>query len=93
MDPRKIKPKEEIKLTPCPVCNTPFFVGYNSHEICRECYWHDDYHPVFDGPDDISGANKMSLNEAIANYKKYGICQLHMIEVKEKLKRYMVKKR
>ncbi len=91
MDPRKIKKEIKIELLPCLVCNTPFFMSYNSHNICWECFWHDDYVPGYHHPDEISGANQMSLNEARENYKNHGISDLKMMEVKERLKRYRVK--
>ena len=92
MDPRKSEKETKIELRPCPVCNIlQFGIGFRTQDICRECYWQDDYTPYYDSPDEISGANQMSLNEARENYKNHGICQLHMMEVKERLKRYRVK--
>ena len=41
------------------------------HDICPVCYWEND--PVQNSNhDSCNGANRISLNEAIANYKEFG---------------------
>ena len=68
----------------CPCC------GYYTFEdeehaffgICKVCFYQNDF--VGD-PDTMKGANKVTLNEARANYKKYGICEERFIEDKDRL--------
>lgn len=64
---------------PCPVCDTPQFEYYNSDEICGVCSWHDDGYE--DRPDEISGANHISLTKARANYSIYTVSKLHWIPI------------
>ena len=72
MDPRK-NPKITKESRPCIVCNSDSFEGgYGSYDICSVCKWQDDDAFVYNEPDEV-GANGVSLNEAIENYKKYGI--------------------
>ena len=78
MNSRKIK-KEVEDLRPCPVCDNTCFTGIASQNICSVCKWQDDYVIGYHHSDEISGANKMSLNEARENYKKYGISDLNML--------------
>ncbi len=63
---------EENEKYRCPCC------GYKTldppphyFEICEVCYWQDDL-VQFDEPDRRGGANKVSLNEARANFRKFG---------------------
>lgn len=84
MDPRK-NPKIVIEPRPCPVCNIDIFTeGYDSYDICNICRWVDDDSFVYNEPDEV-GANGVSLNEAIENYKKYGICNPELLERLKKL--------
>lgn len=58
----------------CPCC------GYRtleseppgSYEICPVCWWEDDG-VQFRDPTLTGGANSLSLNEARANYRRYGV--------------------
>lgn len=65
-----------MKRVKCPCC------GYYTHyakdylylfQFCDVCFWQFDV--THDEPDRVIGANKISLNEARENYKKYGICK------------------
>lgn len=57
----------------CPCC------GYftlkentgNSFQLCEVCFWEDDGIQSSD-PDYEGGANRVSLNQAIQNFKKFG---------------------
>ena len=68
-----------MKNVKCPCC------GYYTHtedcylfEICKVCFWQYDL-TSHDTPNVKSGANKISLNEARENYKKYGVSELEYI--------------
>jgi hypothetical protein len=53
---------------PCPCCGKR---AVEEYEICSECGWeHDDVQ--VDDPDYRGGANRLSLNEAKANYEATG---------------------
>ncbi|MBS1614261.1 MAG: hydrolase [Bacteroidetes bacterium] len=57
----------------CPCCG--YYTLEHIHhrqEICEVCYWQDEYYTDPDIPD--GGPNKESLNEARANFIKYGAC-------------------
>lgn len=58
----------------CPCCGflTRSEYAYGTYEICPVCGWEDDSAQAVD-PNFPGGANKESLNEAQANYKKYGV--------------------
>jgi hypothetical protein len=63
------------KKVGCPVCkvlvfNKNEFPG--SYLICPNCGWEDDELQYLDA-DYEGGANDVSLNQAIKNFKKYGI--------------------
>lgn len=45
-----------------------------TYNICKVCYWEDDKFQYND-PDYISGANKVSLNQARQNYKAFGAAE------------------
>lgn len=47
----------------CPVCGQYEFPSENSFDICPVCNWEDDADQE-EKPDEINGANRMSLNEA-----------------------------
>ncbi|MCQ2545539.1 MAG: hypothetical protein MJ144_03810 [Clostridia bacterium] len=53
----------------CPVCGMHYFSEKDSYEICPVCGWEDDWLQRAD-PEYAGGANKISLNEAIEQYKK-----------------------
>ncbi|WP_411343405.1 CPCC family cysteine-rich protein [Paenibacillus sp. WLX1005] len=49
---------------------------YLVHEIiCDVCFWQFDFTAHLK-PDQESGANKISLNQAIENYKRFGVSKL-----------------
>lgn len=64
----------------CPCC------GYDSldpssrlqYSICEIGFWEDD--PVqFEDPDFVSGANRVSLNQARENFARLGSCEEDMV--------------
>lgn len=55
----------------CPCCEQHYFSKPDSFEGCPVCRWQDDM-VQRDDPDFAGGANDLSLNEARANYKKFG---------------------
>ncbi|WP_126971541.1 CPCC family cysteine-rich protein [Gynurincola endophyticus] len=70
--------------------NEKFFCnccGYNTlmqfrdgtYEVCEICYWEDDKTQT-DNPDYVSGANKISLNEARKNYEQSGASDLTLLQ-------------
>lgn len=64
---------ETNKSYPCPCCGYLTMDGpeRGTFDICPVCRWEDD--PVqFEDPDFPGGANRVSLNQARANYLKFG---------------------
>lgn len=59
----------------CPCCGflTLTSPSPGSYEVCPVCHWEDDV-GQYDDPDDVFGANRVSLREARANFQKYGVC-------------------
>ncbi|WP_435165222.1 CPCC family cysteine-rich protein [Paenibacillus glycanilyticus] len=61
----------------CPCCG--YFTICRDDEvladICEVCYWQYDL-IAHEKPHISIGANKLSLNEAIKNYKKHGVCKV-----------------
>lgn len=47
----------------------------DSYEICKVCFWEDDFVQNED-PDYEGGANKISLRQAQANFKIYGVSEV-----------------
>lgn len=46
-------------------------MGGDTYEICRVCYW--EYNLLsLQYPDEASGANAISLNQAIENFMSFG---------------------
>lgn len=62
----------EYLVTPdaqiCPVCGKYYFTEKNAYEICPVCGWEDDKLQRRE-PDFKGGANRMSLTEAIRDYR------------------------
>lgn len=64
---------------PCPCC------GYltlpksppGTYQICEVCFWEDDG-VQFDDPDYEGGANKLSLRQARANFREFGVSELRL---------------
>ena len=65
----------------CPCCGYYTFdhVLDESYDICPVCFWEDSYYD-YEFPDDICSCNKVSLNQAQANYLKYGACKKELCE-------------
>ncbi len=59
---------------PCPCCGYLTLLEPGAYEICDVCFWEDDSFQR-DNPDDAGGANKVSLSEAQANYRSYGVSE------------------
>lgn len=60
----------------CPCCGYYTFdcATGGSDEICKVCFWQDDY-VLFNDPDFAGGPSKVSLNQARINYKEFGACE------------------
>ena len=64
-----------MKRVKCPCCgNYTHYEDFYLFEFCGVCKWQYD-EVAHDTPDISIGANKVSLNEARENYKKYGVCK------------------
>ncbi len=64
----------------CPCCGYYTFENRpdGSFEICEVCFWEDD--PIQNKkPRYRGGANRVSLNRARKNFKKYGACHPSLI--------------
>lgn len=66
----------QIKRMKCPCCG--YYTIIEIFDICDVCYWQYD-ETSHDSPNKISGANKISLHEAILNYRKYKVCKTKYI--------------
>jgi len=69
------------KRIPCPCCGNYTFEGSLEDcawEICDVCFW--EFEPSVKNPEDLSGANHMSLGEARENYRKFGACDVSSID-------------
>ena len=59
----------------CACCGCHTLLNPGHYDICDVCGWEDDPYetqPPRGNPDAISGPNRISLNEARANYKRFG---------------------
>ncbi|RYD72323.1 MAG: hydrolase [Sphingobacteriales bacterium] len=65
----------------CPCCGFKTFnrEPNGTYDLCLVCFWEDDRIQL-EEPDYEGGANKVSLNQAKANFKKYGACEKRFIE-------------
>ena len=64
---------------PCCGCYTYNSEPNGSCDICPVCFWEDDPFQLED-PDLEGMANKVSLNQARENYKKFGACEEDLIK-------------
>lgn len=67
---------------PCPVCGYYTFSEQppGTYFICDVCFWEDD--PIqYEDHDYKGGANKESLNDARANYKKIGAKSIDVLQL------------
>ena len=64
---------EEEKCYPCPCCGFLTMSGptRDTYDICPVCGWEDD-EVQYNDPNREGGANTVSLNQARANYAKFG---------------------
>ena len=77
----------KLNLVKCPVCKTPMFSQDDfpgSYFICDICRWEDDS-VRYNNHDFDGGANDVSLNQAIKNYKLYGISDPTKLVIKPNL--------
>lgn len=60
----------------CPCCGYKTFLEKppGTYDICDICFWEDDPIESTD-PKYSGGANKISLEEAIKNFEKFGACR------------------
>jgi len=58
-----------MKNLQCPCCG--YYTIIEHFDICKVCFWQFDL-SAHNRPDKVSGANRITLNEARKNYKKYG---------------------
>ena len=66
---------------PCVCCSflTRFEPSNGDYDICPVCFWEDD--PVQnDSPNIKGGANKVSLNQARINFKRYGAMEQRFVK-------------
>lgn len=73
---RKITPKYKC---PCCGCYTFDDAPQGTYDICPVCFWEDDLLQN-NKPDFKGGANRVSLNKARENYKKYGACEERFVQ-------------
>lgn len=66
---------------PCPCCGYLTYLGEpgGSYDICPVCFWEDDL-VQFKDHNYRGGANKMSLNEARENFKRFGAKDLDKVQ-------------
>jgi len=61
------------KRMKCPCCG--YYTITEIFDICDVCFWQYD-ETSHDKPDAVSGANGITLNEAIKNYKKHNVSDI-----------------
>ena len=57
----------------CPCCGYLTLRERNGWHICGVCFWEDDGHGDHNA-DDHSSANRLTLAEARANFRRFGAC-------------------
>lgn len=65
----------------CPCCEYKTLEERRTWDICEVCYWEDD------GIEDLnadSGPNRMTLRQGKENFKKFGACEIELIQYTEK---------
>ncbi len=62
----------EYEICPCCGCKT-LDPDDSAYEICPVCFWENDPSQLRDP--DMTGANKVSLNQARKNYAQFGACE------------------
>ena len=72
--------KKRAKPTlPCPCCGCITMFERDAWEICPVCFWEDD--PIqYERQDYAGGANPVSLREAQENYRRFGACEVNMLQ-------------
>lgn len=58
---------------PCPCCGNLTIEEPGSYDICEVCWW-EDGELDREQPDEISGPNRLPLDEARKNYARFGAC-------------------
>ena len=66
-----------VRMIRCPCCGC-LTIG-EEYDICEVCFWEYDTADQED-PDNAVGPNKVTLNQARENYKKFGACEERFIE-------------
>ncbi|WZU01002.1 hypothetical protein MGH68_16220 [Erysipelothrix sp. D19-032] len=66
-----------MKKIACPCCNN--YTIYEEFDICPVCFREHDTIAT-DDPAFIGGANGISLNEAIQNYRKYKVSDIRFLD-------------
>lgn len=62
-----------MKKIACPCCKN--CTNYDEFDICPVCFWEHDT-IASDDPTFVGGANDISLNEAIQNYRIYKVSDI-----------------
>lgn len=78
---RKKVPKVMEK---CPCCGYYILDERGVYDICPVCFWEDNLET--EDPDKYNEVNKLSLNEARANYLAFGACDKRLIKYVRKPK-------
>lgn len=63
----------------CPCCRFLTLPYRGQYDICPVCFWEDEGVLNDANPDDTSGPNHISLNEARKNFKEYGACDKNAV--------------
>jgi len=74
--PQKAEPEffGPIKKSACDCCGFLTLGRKNIYEVCHVCYWEDD--PAHSqNPKEVGGSNHISLEQARANFIKFGACE------------------
>ena len=76
-----LKKKEKKLKYKCPCCGYYTYAKKpnGEYDICPVCFWEDDPFQA-KNPDLEEMANTVSLNQARANYKKFGACEERCLE-------------
>lgn len=72
---------KNTKKYKCPCCGYFTLENEPGHfDICPVCFWEDDNIQAAD-PDYAGGANKISLNNARENFKKFGAAEKQCLDL------------
>lgn len=68
-----------MKRFTCPCCGYKTLDTEHEYDICKICFWEDDWYQFID-PDSDGGANKVSLRQAQKNFIEFGACEKEMLQ-------------